>query len=162
MKRDIVTYPDPILHKVASPVSEVDAKVRALLDDMAETMYAADGVGIAAPQIGVGLRVAVIDIGDKGPGILKMINPEIISRDGEIEWDEGCLSVPEFRAVVKRSRRLTLHYLDENGLPRELEAEGLLAVAIQQEMDHLNGRLIIDSVSRLKQDMYFNKRKKQG
>lgn len=163
MIRPLVTIPDPILRKVAKPIPRVDDEVRALLEDMAETMYAEDGVGLAAPQIGVSLRAAVIDIGSAGensPGLLKIVNPEIISRDGEIEWDEGCLSVPEFRMKMKRSARLKVRYLDENGKQREIDAEGLLAVAFQQEIDHLDGKLILDSASRLKQELYLKKLKK--
>lgn len=164
MKRPLVAYPDPILHRAAKPIEEVTDEIRALLSDMAETMYAEDGVGLAAPQIGVGLRAAVVDVSGaaegEGPGLIKMVNPEIASSEGEIEYEEGCLSVPDFRMKVKRSKRLKLRYLDENGAPRELDAEGLLAIAIQQEIDHLDGRLIIDCASRLKQDMYLSKRKK--
>lgn len=163
MKREIVTYPDPVLITPARPVSKVDDGIRELLADMAETMYAADGIGIAAPQVGVGLRVAVIDLtdapGDIKLGRINMINPEIVSRDGEIEWDEGCLSVPDFRMVMKRSAKLTVRFLDENGKKREIEANGLFAVAIQQEIDHLDGKLIIHSASPLKQDLYLKRLK---
>lgn len=164
MKRELVKFPDPILHEKAKPVEMVDDEIRALLDDMTETMYAEDGVGLAAPQIGVGLRLAVIDISgaetDEGLGLIKIINPEIVSREGEIEWEEGCLSVPEFRQVMKRSRKLLVKFLDENGNEREIAAEGLLAVAFQQEIDHLDGKLILDSASHLKQDMYKKKLKR--
>lgn len=164
MKREIVTHPNPILITPAKPVSKVDNGIRELLADMAETMYAADGIGIAAPQVGVSLRVAVLDLtgtsGDTGLGRINMINPEIISREGEIEWDEGCLSVPDFRMLMKRSSKLTVRFLDENGKKRELAAEGLFAVAVQQELDHLDGKLIIHSASSLKQDLYLKKVKK--
>jgi peptide deformylase len=165
--RDIVTFPAPILHQVAKPVTEVNDEIRALLDDMVETMYAADGVGLAAPQIGVGLRLAVIDIGEPVPGredesdtLIKIVNPEIVRREGEIDWDEGCLSVPGFTHVMKRSRELTVDYLDERGEKNTVEASGLLAVAFQQEIDHLDGKLIIDQISPLKQDMYLSKLRK--
>ncbi|MFH0799159.1 MAG: peptide deformylase [Pseudomonadota bacterium] len=164
MRREIVKFPDPILQRVAKPVKEVDGEVREILNDLVDTMYAEDGVGIAAPQIGVGKRLAAIDItgsdGDTGAGLIKMVNPEIVSRDDEIKWEEGCLSVPEMRVKIKRSRKLTVRYLDENGTSKELMAEGLLAVAIQQEIDHLDGKLIIDYASRLKQDMYIKKLKR--
>lgn len=164
MQREIKKFPDPILHKVASPVEQITDGIRILMRDMAETMYAADGVGIAAPQVGVGLRIACVDItgcdGDTGLGLLKLINPEIISKEGEIEYEEGCLSVPTFYHKMKRARSLVVRYLDENGKNRELAAEGLLAIVIQQEIDHLDGKLIIDNVSPLKQDMYLKDRQK--
>lgn len=163
MRRELRTFPDPILHKIAKPVDVVDDEIRILLDDMVQTMYAEDGVGLAAPQIGVSVRAAVIDIsgnGEDSPGLLKIINPEILSREGEIEWDEGCLSVPEFRMVMKRSKKLHVRYLDENGKSHEVHAEGLLAIAFQQEIDHLDGKLIIDSASHLKQDIYLKKIRK--
>lgn len=164
MIRKVITYPNPILRRKSAPVAAVDDGIRALLDDMVETMYAGDGVGLAAPQVEVSLRVITIDISagneGKGPGLLRLINPEITSREGEIEWDEGCLSVPDFRMVMKRSLKILVRYMDENGAPKELSAEGLLAVAIQHEIDHLDGNLIIDMASRLKRDMYERKVKK--
>ena len=164
MRRPIVQFPDPILHKVADPVEKVDDEIRGILQDMVETMYAEDGVGIAAPQIGVSLRLVAVDVsgaieGDH-PGLLRMVNPEIVAREGEIEYEEGCLSVPEFRRKMTRAARLTVRYLDENGATQELDADGLLAIAIQQELDHIDGILIIDGASRLKQDLYLKKRKK--
>ena len=164
MRRTIVQFPDPILHKIADPVEKVDDEIRGILGDMVETMYAEDGVGIAAPQIGVSLRLVAVDVSGavegEHPGLLKMVNPEIVARDGEIEYEEGCLSVPEFRRKMKRAAHLTVRYLDETGAPQELEATGLLAIAIQQELDHIDGVLIIDSASHLKQDLYLKKRKK--
>lgn len=163
MRRALHTFPDPILHKIAKPVEVVDDEIRTLLDDMVQTMYAEDGVGLAAPQIGVSLRVVVIDISgseEGAPGLLKIVNPEILSREGEVEWDEGCLSVPEFRMVMNRSKKLHVKFLDENGRPQELHADGLLAIAFQQEIDHLDGKLIIDCASHLKQDIYLKKIKK--
>ena len=141
----------------------MDEGVRKLLDDMAETMYAADGVGLAAPQIGEGVRVIVVDVSSGslgGMGLLKMVNPEITAREGEIEWEEGCLSVPDLRVMMTRSRKVHIRYLDEQGAAQELDAEELLAVAVQHEIDHLDGKLIIDSVSRLKRELYVRKRKK--
>jgi peptide deformylase len=141
----------------------VDDYTRALLGDMVETMYAHDGVGLAAPQIGESLRAIIVDASGadpEGPGLLKMVNPEIVSQEGEIEFEEGCLSVPDLRVTMKRSAKIRARYLDENGKEQEIDAEGLLAVAIQHEIDHLDGRLIIDNVSRLKRDMYTRKRKK--
>lgn len=164
MKRPLVAYPDPILHRAAKPIEEVTDEIRALLSDMAETMYAEDGVGLAAPQIGVGLRAAVVDVSGAAegeePGLIKMVNPEIVSSEGEIEYEEGCLSVPDFRLTMKRSKALRVRYLDENGERHEISASGLLAIAIQQEIDHLDGKLIIDNASRLKRDLYVKKLRK--
>lgn len=163
MRRPVLTFPDPILHEKAKPVDEITEETRALLQDMADTMYAEDGVGIAAPQVGVSLRLVCIDLGsgdERGLGLMKIVNPEIVSREGEIEWEEGCLSVPEFRRTMKRSAKLTVKYLDENGEQRKIEAEGLLAVAFQQEIDHLDGKLIIDDASRLKREIYLRKLKR--
>lgn len=160
MIREVITYPNPLLHQAAEPVAAVDDEVRALLADMAETMVADDGVGLAAPQIGVLRRCVVIDVRD-GSGLFKLVNPEIVAREGETEWPEGCLSVPEFTVTMKRSAHVTVRYQNEEGDERTLEADGLLAVALQHEIDHLDGRLIIDSVSRLKQDLYLRKRRKQ-
>lgn len=165
--REVVIFPAPVLHRKAKPVEKVDDKIREILDDMAETMYAVNGVGLAAPQIGVGLRLAVIDVGEPIPGraegedtLIKMVNPQIIHREGEIDFEEGCLSVPGFIQVMKRSHKVRVRFLDEQGGEREMEGEGLLAVAFQQEIDHLDGKLIIDALSLLKQDIYLQKRKK--
>jgi peptide deformylase len=165
--REVVKFPDPVLHQEAEAVEEVDSDVRSILDDLADTMYAVDGVGMAAPQINVSLRLAVLDTGDPVPGraegeptLIKMVNPEIVGREGKINWDEGCLSIPDFRQVMKRSKKVSVKYLDENGEDQVLECEGLLAIAIQQEIDHLNGILIIDSASAVKQEMYLKKQKK--
>jgi peptide deformylase len=164
MIRKIITWPHPTLLKMAAPVEVVDDGIRMLLSDMVETMYVADGVGLAAPQVGESVRVIVLDVGNatdgRDKGLLKMVNPEILSCDGEITWEEGCLSVPDLRVNMKRSRSITARYLDENGAPHEIAAEGLLAVAIQHEIDHLDGKLIIDAVSRLKRELYLKKRKK--
>lgn len=165
MIRKIIIYPDPILEQVAKPVDEMDDGIRTLLSDMVETMYAGEGVGLAAPQVAIGLRIIVIDVdsdldGD-GAGLLKLINPEIVEGDGEIEWEEGCLSVPDFRIKMKRHNHLKVKYLDENGAEQILECEGLLSVAVQHEIDHLDGKLIIDDASRLKKDMYERKLKRK-
>lgn len=166
MRRPLVQYPDPSLHSIAKPIEKIDDDIRSLLSDMAETMYAEDGVGLAAPQVGVGLRAVVVDVsqapGESPNGLIKMVNPEIISREGEVDYEEGCLSVPGFRVTMRRAKRVKVHYLDETGAHRELDTDGLLAIAIQQEIDHLDGRLIIDWVSRLKQDMYLQELKKRA
>lgn len=168
-KLDIILYPAPILHAMAEPVAQVDGTVRTLLDDLADTMYAAGGVGLAAPQINVSKRVIVIDIeqstvggaGAGATGLYEMVNPAITERDGEIAWEEGCLSIPDFRVAMPRSKRITCTYLDRHGKPQSLTAEDLLAVAIQHEIDHLDGKLIIDTVSSLKQELYLDKLKKR-
>lgn len=163
MRRELHFFPDPILHTKAKPVKVVDDEIRKLLDDMAETMYANDGVGLAAPQVGVLQRCICIDVSGReskdGPGLIKIVNPEILESEGEIDYEEGCLSIPEFRMVMHRSNRLKVKYLDENGAEKIIDAEGLLAVAFQQEIDHLNGILIIDSATPIKREMWLKKRK---
>ncbi|MBN1283704.1 MAG: peptide deformylase [Proteobacteria bacterium] len=165
MIRKIVKYPSPVLLKVAEPIQEVTDEVRVLLDDMAETMYAADGVGLAAPQIGESVRAIVMDVSGGGKteseALIKMVNPEIVGREGEVEYEEGCLSVPGMLVKIKRAARVKVSYLDENGIREEMDADGLLAIAVQHEIDHLDGVLIIDRVSRLKRDIYLKKRKKE-
>lgn len=176
--RKIVTYPDPVLKAVAAPVEEITNDIKRLVDDMFDTMYSADGVGLAAPQVGESVRIIVVDvnvrgkfddtttqgpIGPKEHGKQKfgMINPVILSREGEIEWEEGCLSIPEFRLKMKRANKITVEYFDKEGQKNELACEGLLAVAIQHEIDHLDGKILIDNASRIKRDLYLSKIKKQ-
>lgn len=166
--REIVLVPSPVLKKKAAEVSAVDANIRQLLDDMIDTMRAADGVGLAAPQIGVSLRVAVIDAPEKladgtilsEPGLIEFINPEITQRAGTIQWDEGCLSIPGLQQIMQRSAEVTCQYLDRKGRLQILHAQGLLAVAIQHELDHLNGKLLLDQSSIAKRDLYLQKLKK--
>lgn len=166
--RKILTYPSPQLKKIAEPVEEVNDEIRRLLDDMTETMYAAPGLGLAAPQIGVSLRAIVIDVGIEMPdgtrksNLIQMVNPEIVSGEGEIIFEEGCLSVPEFTYPMKRMASVVVKGLDRNGKEVEIKADGLLAVAFQQEIDHLNGKLIIDNVSRLKRELYRKKMEKRA
>lgn len=162
--REILEYPDPRLREVAKPVEKVDDSIRQLVEDMAETMYAAPGVGLAATQIGVGLRVFVIDIaGEDEPSDLKaFINPELLELDGTQTWNEGCLSFPGVSEEIKRAERVRVRALDVNGKPFELEAEGLLAVAVQHENDHLNGVLMIDKLNALKRRMMGKKLAKRG
>ena len=149
---DILRYPDSRLHTVAKPVSEVDDSIRNLVRDMAETMYAAPGIGLAATQVNVHLRVIVIDVSEAKDGLQVFINPEIVSAsDDRIEGDEGCLSVPGIYDGVERARELTVRALDAQGQPFTLQAEGLLAVCIQHEMDHLQGKVFVQYLSRLKQ-----------
>jgi peptide deformylase len=162
--RRIHTYPDAVLKHPATPVGEIDGTVASLLEDMAETMYAAPGIGLAAPQVGVGQRVIVLDVPreNEGPGkyLMKLINPEIAERDGTIVWEEGCLSVPEFTAPVTRAKRILLRAWTPDQRELEIEAEDLLAVALQHELDHLDGKLFLDRLSRLKRDLYRARQRK--
>ncbi len=149
-KLPILTFPNPRLRNRAQPVREVDARVRRLVDDMLETMYAAPGIGLAAIQVDVPLRVVVMDISDAHNSPLCLINPEILDREGEEQMEEGCLSVPGFFEPVVRAERVRVRALDRDGRPFELAADGLLAVCIQHEIDHLDGKLFVDYLSSLK------------
>ncbi len=159
---EILKYPDPLLKQVAKPVTTVTAETVRLIEDMVETMYAAPGVGLAAPQVGVSKRIIVLDIDHENPGksLLKLINPEIRRSEGEVLWEEGCLSVVDLTVEIKRAARVELRALDEKEKEVLLDAEGLLAVALQHEIDHLDGKLILDRVSRLKRDLYSRRLKK--
>jgi len=148
---DILRYPDPRLHKVARPVAAVDDRIRRLVDDMLETMYAAEGVGLAATQVDVHERVIVIDISDSHDEPIVLINPELVDRSEEMTLvDEGCLSVPEVYDKVSRHARVRVRALDRSGEARELDAEGLLSIAVQHEMDHLLGKVFVEYLSPLK------------
>lgn len=157
----ILHYPDPRLHKVAAPVTRVDDKIRKLIKDMAETMYAAPGIGLAATQVDVHQRIIVIDISETRDQLQVFINPEIIRAEGEAECEEGCLSVPGIYEKVTRAAKVTVTALDMQGRQRVLEAEGLLAVCIQHEMDHLVGKVFVEKLSRLKQQRIAAKLAKQ-
>jgi peptide deformylase len=149
---DILRYPDARLHKVARPVDVVDDRVRSIVRDMAETMYAAPGVGLAATQVDVHERIIVIDVSDAKDALLVLINPEILEASGErAVHEEGCLSVPNIYDEVERPERVTVRALNERGESFTLEADGLLAVCIQHEMDHLQGKVFVQYLSRLKQ-----------
>jgi len=163
--RPIITLPDPLLRKASAPVERVDADLLELADDMLEAMYAAPGVGLAAVQVGVPIRLIVLDTAKDGasPKPLVLINPEIVALGSELrQHEEGCLSIPDVRVDIERPSSLVVRYLDREGRPQELAAEGLLATAIQHEIDHLNGRLIIDFLSRLKRDIIVRRFKKQA
>ena len=149
---DILHYPDARLHTVARPVKAVDERIRQLVDDMAETMYAAPGIGLAATQVNVHERVVVIDISDTHDQLRVFINPELVAQSGTEESEEGCLSVPGVFDKVTRAERVTVRALDRDGKPFELEADGLLAVCIQHEMDHLLGKVFVDYLSNLKRN----------
>jgi peptide deformylase len=155
----IVKYGDDVLRVPTRPVADIDASVQKLIDDMVATMYAAPGVGLAANQVGVSLRVAVIDLSvGRRPGELHiMINPEIAEAEGEITEEEGCLSVPDFVEVVTRPQRVMTRYLDRNGERREMWGEGLMARAMCHEVDHLNGTLYVDHLRGLKKDRILRK-----
>lgn len=147
----ILQYPDPRLHKVAAPVADVDARVRAIVADMFETMYEAKGVGLAATQVDVHERIIVADVSEERDEPLVLINPEIVERSVECkEWEEGCLSLPGIYDKVERPDRVRVRALDAQGQPFELDAEGLLAVCLQHEMDHLLGKVFVDYLSPLK------------
>lgn len=149
---DILRYPDARLHTVARPVAAVDDRIRRLVADMAETMYAAPGIGLAATQVDVHEQVIVIDLSENRDALQVFINPEIIARSGERKvYEEGCLSVPGIYDEVERPDRITVRALDERGEAFELEAEGLLSVCLQHEMDHLQGKVFVQYLSRLKQ-----------
>jgi len=157
----ILQYPDPRLHTVASPVTRVDDKIRRLIKDMADTMYAAPGVGLAATQVDVHRRVIIVDISETHDQLKVFINPEIIARSGASDCAEGCLSVPGIFEKIQRSERIRVRALDAHGRPFELDAEALLAVCIQHEMDHLEGKVFVEYLSRLKQQRILSKLKKQ-
>jgi len=155
----IIKVPDPVLREIATPVAEITDGTRQLLDDMAATMYDAPGIGLAAPQINISQRIIVMDCGkDESPELFKMINPEIISQsDARSVLEEGCLSIPDQTADVERPAEVEVRYLDENGTSQSLGATGLLAACVQHEIDHLNGVLFIDHISRLKRDMILRR-----
>ena len=147
----ILRYPDPRLHTRATPVREVDDTVRKLIADMAETMYEAPGIGLAATQVDVHRRIVVIDVSEDKSALLALINPEIISRSGEQICEEGCLSVPGIYDKVARAEKVRVQALNQLGERFELDAEGLLAVCIQHELDHLDGKVFVEYLSQLKQ-----------
>ena len=153
--RPIVQYPEEVLRIKAEPVEEITEEIRTLVKDMTETMYDAPGIGLAAPQVGVSKRVIVLDVEDDGEGtnLLEIINPEIVEFDGKIEMEEGCLSIPDIRENVKRHAWVRVEGLNPDGQEIEVEAEGLLSVCLQHEIDHLDGVLFIDKISRLRKQL---------
>jgi peptide deformylase len=162
--RPIITAPDPRLKSRARPVEKVDDAVRRLMDDMLETMYAAPGIGLAAPQVGESVRVVVLDVAgkDEDPQPMKLANPEIVwASDDWVRCEEGCLSVPEHYAEVDRPARVRVRYLDYQNEIREVEADGTLATCLQHEIDHLEGTLFVDHISALKRNIILRKLKKQ-
>lgn len=158
----ILRFPDPRLRKVASPVAKIDDSIKALAADMAETMYEAPGIGLAATQVNVHQQLIVIDVSEARNELLVLINPEILSDEGLQVGEEGCLSVPGIYDKVERAERVSVRYLDLDGQLKTLETEGLLAVCIQHEMDHLQGKVFVDHLSVLKQTRIKSKLSKQA
>jgi peptide deformylase len=163
--REIVLYPEArdVLTTKCTPVEAVDDEIRHLVDDLIETMYEANGVGLAAPQIGVAKRITVIDVShreEEEPHVFVLINPEIVEREGTLTWEEGCLSFPKLYGEVDRAQKVTVRAIGRDGNEYEIEGEGLLAVALQHEIDHLDGVLFIERMSRLKRRMALKEYKK--
>lgn len=159
---NILRYPDERLHKVAVPVTaqELDGKLAQFIDDMAQTMYEAPGIGLAATQVDVHKQIIVIDISESRDALQVFINPEIISLSGTIQWEEGCLSVPGIYEEIERAEKIVVRALDRHGKSFELEAQDLLAVCIQHEVDHLKGKVFVEKLSRLKLNRIINKIRK--
>lgn len=164
MIRPILTFPDPVLKQKAAPITVITDEIRQLARDMAETMYDAPGVGLAAPQIGVLQRLIVIDVAakDEAPQLITAINPVIIEGEGEVYEEEGCLSVPDFSANVRRYETVVVKGLSLDGQERVWQADGLLAIAFQHEIDHLEGTLFVDRLSPLKRELFIKKAKKRS
>jgi len=159
---EILHYPDPRLRNEALPVEEVDLEIKTLVSDMFETMYDAPGIGLASIQVNVPKRVIVVDVSEEHDQPLCFINPEIISKDGEEEMDEGCLSVPGYYETVQRAEKIRVKALNEKGEEFEMDADGLLAVCIQHEIDHLDGKLFVDYISPLKRNRIRKKLEKDS
>ena len=155
----ILAYPDPVLRQVARPVDTIDDQLQGLIDDMIETMYAAPGVGLAGPQVGVSLRLFVVDVsgGRDGQALMTFINPEIIHMEGQLREDEGCLSVPGVYGVTPRASKVRIRGLDRTGISREVSGEGLLARAFQHELDHLQGLLFFNRMGPVGRDLVKRK-----
>jgi peptide deformylase len=161
---DILTYPDKFLKQETVPVANIDGTMQTIFENMATTMYAAPGIGLAAPQVGIGQSFLIYDIApqEEGRDLHVLVNPSIVTSEGEIlSENEGCLSVPDFRADVKRAARILVEGVDRDGNPLRFEADGMVAIVIQHELDHLNGTLFIDHISALKRQMYTRRIKKE-
>lgn len=154
---DILNYPDPRLHTVAKPIKNVDSALKRLIDDMAETMYEAPGIGLAATQVNHHIQLIVIDTSESKDDLLVLINPKITHKDGEQQFDEGCLSVPGVYETVTRAQHITVEALGRDGKPYKLKTDGLLSVCIQHEMDHLLGKVFVEYLSALKRNRIKNK-----
>ena len=160
--RPILSFPAAVLKQTATPVEDMTGAEATLIEDMVETMYAAPGVGLAAPQVGTSQRIIVVDVDheNRGQHLLKLVNPVIAERESTIVWEEGCLSVPDFTADVTRAGRVLVRAWTLDDKEVSIEAEGLLAVALQHEIDHLDGKLFLDRISRLKRDLYKRRMRK--
>jgi peptide deformylase len=158
---NILRYPDARLHKLAAPVTVFDEALKKLVADMTETMYAAPGIGLAATQVDVHKQVIVVDVSERRDSLVVLVNPEIVEATGESDIEEGCLSVPGIYELVQRAERVKVRAYDQNGNPFTLEAQGLLAVCIQHEMDHLQGKVFVEHLSQLKQQRIRAKLAKQ-
>ncbi|AHK18930.1 peptide deformylase [Yersinia similis] len=158
----ILHYPDERLRKIAAPVKEVNGEIQRIVDDMFETMYAEEGIGLAATQVDVHQQIIVIDISENRDQRLVLINPELLEKSGETGIEEGCLSIPEQRALIPRAEKVKIRALDRDGKPFELETDGLLAICIQHEMDHLIGKLFVDYLSPLKRQRIRQKLEKMA
>ena len=157
----ILTHPNERLHIVAQPVAQVDERIRTLVQDMAETMYASKGIGLAATQVDVHERVVVLDLSEEKNQLLALINPVITKKDGDTTYEEGCLSVPGIYEEVTRAETITVEFLDIQGNKQTLDTDGLLAICVQHELDHLNGKLFVEYLSPLKQNRIKTKMKKR-
>ncbi|OGP80521.1 MAG: peptide deformylase [Deltaproteobacteria bacterium RBG_16_49_23] len=160
---EILKYPHPLLKKKCEKVERIDEEVRRLIQDMRETIYHASGIGLAACQVGIPRRIIVVDVTPIDPekDFFALVNPEVISEEGEMEHEEGCLSVPDCSEKVKRKEKILVRGLSPEGNMIEVSGEGILAIALQHEIDHINGMLILDRISRLKREIYRNKLKKE-
>jgi len=160
---EILKYPHPTLKKRSEAVSRIDEDVKKLIHDMRETMCASGGIGLAACQVGVSRRVIVLDVSPMDPqhSFFALVNPEVVSGEGEIDHEEGCLSVPEYLEKIRRKEKVCVKGLSSEGKEIEIKGDGILAIALQHEIDHTNGILILDRVSRLKREIYRNKLKKE-
>jgi peptide deformylase len=158
----IHTYPDPVLKETAREVTDIDGRLNGLVESMVQTMYAAPGIGLAAPQVGESRRLMVVDIDHQNPGkrLLRLINPQIIETHGSVIWEEGCLSVVDYNADVKRAEKVLVRAYTPEQKEIEIEADGLLAIVLQHEIDHLDGKLFIDRISRIKRELYRRKLQK--
>lgn len=161
---EILKYPNPVLKKKAGSVDQIDENIRQLVQDMAETMYAAPGVGLAAPQVGYSLRLAVLDVtkADQPKNLIVLVNPEIVTAEGECTWEEGCLSIPDCSEEVKRLKKVFVRFQNLEGQESTLMAEDLLSIALQHEIDHLDGILFIDRLSRIKRDLLKRRLEKES
>ncbi len=160
---EILKYPHPTLRKRSETVALIDDDVRSLIRDMRETMYASGGIGLAACQVGISRKVIVLDVSPMNPeqSFFALINPEVISEEGETEHEEGCLSVPDYQEKIRRSEKVCVRGFSPEGKEIKVEGDGILAIALQHEIDHTNGFLILDRVSRLKRELYRNRLKKE-